>query len=125
MIDVDPNVEQPAICGAEPLVRSALRGEPADRRSVHGGGLRKRASAKWKAEIEALKTEMTATLEQYPPLLKSLEKFWTAPQRRSRTAPRHLRLRLVLRSAGVRSRPSRRRSRTGAGRVNRLRTSRS
>ena len=40
---------------------------------------------KWKAEIEALKAEMTATLEQYPTLLKSLEKFWTAPQRRPRT----------------------------------------
>jgi hypothetical protein len=43
--------------------------------------------AKWKAEIEAIKAEMTATLEQYPLLLKSLEKFWTQPQRRPPPPP--------------------------------------
>ncbi len=38
--------------------------------------------AKWKAEIETLKTEMQGLETQYPQLVKSLEKNWTFGQRR-------------------------------------------
>ncbi len=35
--------------------------------------------ARWKAEIEALKTETKELEERYPKLVKSLEKYWTFP----------------------------------------------
>ncbi len=35
--------------------------------------------AKWKAEIEALKTEAEGWRERYPKLVESLEKYWTFP----------------------------------------------
>ncbi len=38
--------------------------------------------AKWKAEIESLKAEMETLKEQYPQLVKSLEKNWTFGPRR-------------------------------------------
>jgi hypothetical protein len=43
------------------------------------GGAEK--AAKWKAEMESLKTEATTLLNQYPQLVQSLEKFWNPPRR--------------------------------------------
>ena len=42
--------------------------------------------AKWRAEIESLKTEMETLRDRYPALVKSLEKYWTAPPPRPRPA---------------------------------------
>src|SRR5207302_2844940 len=36
----------------------------------------------WKAEIETLKTEIMGLQDQYPLLVKSLEKYWTTGPRR-------------------------------------------
>ena len=80
-MEVDPKVEQRYLWAQNRLfdLRYAANLLTGEASTVVGSEAR---VAKWKAEIEALKTEMTATLEQYPVLLKSLEKFWTAPQRR-------------------------------------------
>lgn len=37
--------------------------------------------AKWKTEIESLKTEIEAWQDRYPKLVQSLEKYWNPPQR--------------------------------------------
>ena len=81
MLDVDPKVEQRYLWAQNRLfdLRYAANLLTGEASTVVGSEAR---VAKWKAEIETLKTEMTATLEQYPLLLKSLEKFWTPPQRR-------------------------------------------
>lgn len=42
--------------------------------------------AKWKAEIESLRTEMEALREKYPQLVRHLESFWTFAQRQPRAA---------------------------------------
>jgi hypothetical protein len=38
-------------------------------------------AAKWKADMESLKNEATALLNDYPQLVQSLEKFWNPPRR--------------------------------------------
>ena len=86
MLDVDPKVEQRYLWAQNRLfdLRYAANLLTGEASTVVGSEAR---VAKWKAEIEALKTEMTATLEQYPLLVKSLEKFWTQPQRRPPPPP--------------------------------------
>ena len=86
MLDVDPKVEQRYLWAQNRLfdLRYAANLLTGEASTVVGSEAR---VAKWKAEIEALKTEMTATLEQYPLLVKSLEKFWTQPQRRPQPPP--------------------------------------
>ena len=76
MFEVDPKVEQRYLWVQNRLfdLRYAANLLTGEASTVVGSEAR---VAKWKAEIEALKTEMTATLEQYPLLVKSLEKFWT------------------------------------------------
>ena len=87
MMDVDPKVEQRYLWAQNRLfdLRYAANLLTGEASTVVGSEAR---VAKWKLEIEALKTEMLAMQDQYPLLVKSLEKFWTAPQRRPQpTAP--------------------------------------
>jgi len=81
MIDVDPKIEQRYLWAQNRLfdLRYAANLLTGEASTVVGSEAR---VEKWKAEIEALKAELTATLEQYPVLLKSLEKFLTAPPQR-------------------------------------------
>ena len=81
LMDVDPKVEQHYLWVQNRLfeLRYAANLLTGEASTVVGSEDR---VAKWKAEIESLKTEMTALQDQYPFLVKSLEKYWAAPQRR-------------------------------------------
>jgi hypothetical protein len=81
MTDLDPKVEQRYLWAQNRLfdLRYSANLLTNEASTVVGSEAR---VEKWKAEIESLKTELTAELAQYPVLLKSLEKFWTMPQRR-------------------------------------------
>jgi hypothetical protein len=85
MMDLDPKVEQRYLWVQNRLfdLRYATNLLTGEASTVVGSEAR---VAKWKVEIEALKTEMLAMQDQYPMLVKSLEKFWTAPQRRQAPA---------------------------------------
>jgi hypothetical protein len=87
LIDVDPKVEQRYLWVQSRLfdLRYAANLLTGEASTVVGSPER---VARWKAEIETLKTEMTALQDQYPLLVKNLEKYWTTPQRRGpATAP--------------------------------------
>jgi len=81
MMDLDPKVEQRYLWAQNRLfdLRYSANLLTNEASTVVGSEAR---VAKWKAEIETLKTQLTAEFAQYPALLKSLEKFWTMPQRR-------------------------------------------
>ena len=49
------------------------------------GGAEK--AVKWKADMEAYRTEATALLKDYPELVQSLDKFWNPPRRGGPPAP--------------------------------------
>jgi hypothetical protein len=85
MMEVDPKVEQHYLWVQNRLfdLRYAANLLTGEASTVVGSEAR---VAKWKAEIETLKAEMTAMQDQYPLLVKSLEKYWTQPQQR-RLAP--------------------------------------
>src|SRR5262249_32688717 len=80
LADVDPKVEQRYLWVQNRLfdLRYATNLLTGEASTVVGSEAR---VAKWKVEIEALKAEMTAMQEQYPLLVKSLEKYWTPPRR--------------------------------------------
>ncbi|MEO8372057.1 MAG: DUF1553 domain-containing protein [Candidatus Solibacter sp.] len=81
MMEVDPKVEQRYLWVQNRLfdLRYAANLLTGEASTVVGSEAR---VVKWKAEIETLKTEMLAMQDQYPLLVKSLEKFWTTAQRR-------------------------------------------
>ncbi len=86
LMDLDPKVEQRYLWAQNRLfdLRYAANLLTGEASTVVGSEAR---VAKWKAEIETLKAEMTAMQGQYPLLVKSLEKFWTTPQRRPPAVP--------------------------------------
>ena len=126
MLEVDPKVEQRYLWVQNRLfdLRYAANLLTGEASTVVGSEAR---VAKWKAEIEALKTEMTATLEQYPTAAEEpgeiLDCSRSVVRHPRHPLQRHLRLRLGLRRRAW-SRPSRRRSRTGEA-ASTLRTNRS
>jgi len=78
MFDVDPKIESRYLWMQNRLFdlhysANLLTGEAS---TVENAAPR---VAKWKAEIESLKTEIKGLEEQYPKLVKSLEKYWTFP----------------------------------------------
>lgn len=81
MMDVDPKVEQRYLWVENRLfdLRYAANLLTGEASTVVGAEER---VAKWKAEIESLKKEMMGLQDQYPLLVKNLEKYWTLPQRR-------------------------------------------
>jgi hypothetical protein len=81
LFDVDPKVEQRYLWAQNRLfdLRYAANLLTNEASTVVGSEAR---VAKWTAEIETLKTEMMAMQQQYPALVKSLEKYWRPPQRR-------------------------------------------
>ena len=86
MFEVDPKIEQRYLWLQRRLIdlhysANLLTGEAS---TVVGSEER---VAKWKAEIETLKAEVQELNEQYPQLVKSLEKTWTFPPPRPPAAP--------------------------------------
>jgi hypothetical protein len=86
MFEVDPKIEQRYLWLQRRLTdlhysANLLTGEAS---TVVGSEER---VAKWKAEIETLKTEVQGLNEQYPQLVKSLEKTWTFPPPKPPAAP--------------------------------------
>jgi len=78
MFDVDPKIESRYLWMQNRLFdlhysANLLTGEAS---TVENAAPR---VAKWKAEIESLKAEIKGLEEQYPKLVKSLEKYWTFP----------------------------------------------
>ena len=85
LMDLDPKVEQRYLWVQDRLfdLRYAVNLLTGEASTVVGSEER---VAKWKVEIDALKTEMIALQDQYPVLVKSLEKYWTFAQRRGPNA---------------------------------------
>jgi hypothetical protein len=81
MFDVDPKVETRYLWAQNRLfdLRYAANLLTSEASTVENAAPR---VAKWRAEIESLKTEMEGLRDRYPVLVKSLEKYWTPPRPR-------------------------------------------
>jgi hypothetical protein len=80
MFDVEPAVETRYLWAQNRLFELKYSAELLTGEASTVVGSEERV-AKWKAEIEALKTEIMGLQDRYPKLVSSLEKYWTFRQR--------------------------------------------